>query len=152
MLKRQQRAAGAATTGMIRQLPERDVRLGMLGAADSGRRSLMARFVFGSFSPSLDTSFETAYRKPLGKRGHLELTRSENACAAAYHEQLIRSCDGFLMVYAIDSRESFRGLARWKRRVERVTVGSRVPLMLVGYVHVLRCAVMCLSLLLADVL
>jgi hypothetical protein len=86
----------------------------------------MTRYIFDSFATSKGGAvlFEDKFRKPLGKRGFLELCSGSGAMPKRMRDDLMKKCDGFLLLYSIDDRRSFERLGQWKRRVERVTASS----------------------------
>ncbi|XP_075345754.1 ras-like protein 2, partial [Mycteria americana] len=115
--------------------PER-LRLVVLGGGGVGKSALSVRFVQSYFVPDYDPTIEDSYAKLCtvdGVPARLDiLDTAGQEEFGAMREQHLRAGDGFLLVFAIDDRESFGVLPRLHGQILRVKDRDDVPAVMVG--------------------
>nr|CAH0100099.1 unnamed protein product [Daphnia galeata] len=96
-------------------------RLVVLGSARSGKSSLVARFLNNKFSDSYTPTIENFYRKVYRIRGEVYqldiLDTSGNHPFPAMQRLSFITGDLFLLVFSVDSRESFEEVARLRSQI-----------------------------------
>ncbi|XP_057375856.1 GTP-binding protein Rhes-like [Daphnia carinata] len=108
-------------------------RLVVLGSARSGKSSLVARFLSNKFSDSYTPTIENFYRKVYRIRGEVYqldiLDTSGNHPFPAMQRLSFITGDLFLLVYSVDSRESFEEVARLRSQIieTKSHIGGRRP-------------------------
>ncbi|KAN0008713.1 hypothetical protein ACTFIU_009442 [Dictyostelium citrinum] len=112
------------------------VRLCIMGDGGVGKTAVTTQFISNHFVYYYDPTIEDSYRKQicisdksyildiLDTAGQDELT--------AMRDQWIRSCEGFVLVYAITSRSSFDQVLYFREQILRVLDRDDVPIMMIG--------------------
>ncbi|XP_054664373.1 ras-related protein R-Ras [Grus americana] len=115
--------------------PER-FRLVVLGGGGVGKSALSVRFVQSYFVPDYDPTIEDSYTKLCtvdGVPARLDiLDTAGQEEFGAMREQYLRAGDGFLLVFAINDRDSFGVLPRLHGQILRVKDRDDVPTVMVG--------------------
>ena len=116
---------------------DRPYRIAVLGGSTGGKTSLILRFITNStsFLHYLDPASDDAYRKGCSIDGEsvvLEVIDSQNVEYSAFTDQIIRSSDGFLIVYSVTSRAVFEELKEFHDKVLLVKDEPSVPMVIVG--------------------
>ncbi|KAN0014552.1 hypothetical protein ACTFIU_000870 [Dictyostelium citrinum] len=117
--------------------PKKNYKLITLGSSGVGKTSISFRFVSNIFVTEYDPTVEDAYKKDYvfdGKELKLELidTAGQEEYSSGLHDKAIRSCDGFILVFSITSRESFHKIKDLREKILWVKDKDRVPLVIVG--------------------
>ncbi|KAI8371738.1 small GTPase superfamily [Radiomyces spectabilis] len=109
-------------------------KLVVLGDGGVGKTALTIQLCLNHFT--YDPTIEDSYRKQVVIDDHpcvLEvLDTAGQEEYAALRDQWIRDGEGFLLVYAINSRSTFERIERFREQIFRVKDSTDVPLMLVG--------------------
>jgi len=88
-----------------------EYKITVLGSGGVGKSALTIRLITGTYEANYDPTIEDSYRKQVqidGKPALLDiLDTAGQEEYAALQDQWIREGDGFLIVYAINSEESF---------------------------------------------
>ncbi|KAN0040448.1 hypothetical protein ACTA71_008785 [Dictyostelium dimigraforme] len=117
--------------------PKKNYKLITLGSSGVGKTSISFRFVSNIFVTEYDPTVEDAYKKDYvydGKELKLELidTAGQEEYSSGLHDKAIRSCDGFILVFSITSRESFQKIKDLREKILWVKDKDRVPMVIVG--------------------
>ncbi|KAK5581471.1 hypothetical protein RB653_001504 [Dictyostelium firmibasis] len=117
--------------------PKKNYKLITLGSSGVGKTSISFRFVSNIFITEYDPTVEDAYKKDYvfdGKELKLELidTAGQEEYSSGLHDKAIRSCDGFILVFSITSRESFQKIKDLREKILWVKDKDRVPMVIVG--------------------
>jgi small GTP-binding protein len=98
-----------------------DLKIAVLGKSLVGKSALTYRFINDKFPEEHDTTIEDQYSLPIEIEGiQCKLEILDTAGQDDYQSMLdtwINSVDGFILVYAIDDKESFESM---KMRYERI--------------------------------
>ncbi|KAL0212804.1 hypothetical protein RCL1_006430 [Eukaryota sp. TZLM3-RCL] len=113
-----------------------DVQIVVVGGGGVGKSALSNRFVFGKFLERYDPTIEDTYRKPIdidGSALRLEITDTAGQDEFdSIREQYLLSGHGFLLVYSIDSQESFDKVISLRDQILKLQKRQDVPMVLVG--------------------
>lgn len=113
-----------------------EYKLVVVGGGGVGKSALTIQLIQNHFVDEYDPTIEDSYRK--------QVIIDEETCLldildtagqeeySAMRDQYMRTGEGFLMVYAINSRSSFDEISSFREQILRVKDADRVPLMLVG--------------------
>ena len=108
----------------------------MLGAGGIGKSAFTIQFVKGNFVDLYDPTIEDSYQKNVtidNKLVDLEiLDTAGQEEFAMMREQFMVKADGFLMMYAINTRASFDDLQRFRDQALHVQDTSKFPMILVA--------------------
>merc|ERR1719145_541323 len=106
----------------------------VLGGGGVGKSALTIRLVTDNFLDEYDPTIEDSYRKQVsidGKPALLDiLDTAGQEEYAALQDQWIREGDGFLIVYAINSAESFDEAEVMHDKISRIRDSEDFPLVL----------------------
>ncbi|KAL0215969.1 hypothetical protein P9112_008153 [Eukaryota sp. TZLM1-RC] len=113
-----------------------DYQVVVVGSGGVGKSALSARFVLGKFLERYDPTIEDSYRKAVDVDGSaLRLEIMDTAGQDEYdsiREQYLQGGNGFLLVYAIDSQESFDKAVSLRDQILSLQNRQDVPIVLVG--------------------
>ncbi|KAL0248630.1 hypothetical protein GEMRC1_003864 [Eukaryota sp. GEM-RC1] len=113
-----------------------DYQVVVVGGGGVGKSALSARFALGKFLERYDPTIEDSYRKAVDIDGTaLRLEIMDTAGQDEYdsiREQYLVEGHGFLLVYSIDSQESFDKAVSLRDQILRLQKRQDVPLVLVG--------------------
>jgi len=117
------------------------LKLAIVGSGAVGKSSLCIQYVMGHFATQYDPTIEDSYRKQVRVDDHpflldiLDTAGQEEL--RTIQDQYFRDCDGFILVYSVTSKESFKGLTAQrssllKCRDTGAAGESFIPMVLVG--------------------
>uniref|UniRef100_A0A7E4VV04 Centaurin-gamma-1A n=1 Tax=Panagrellus redivivus TaxID=6233 RepID=A0A7E4VV04_PANRE len=108
-----------------------EIRLGVVGHINSGKTSLVHYYLTGAFSPEASPE-GGRFKKAVifNDRSHLMLIREEGRTPPT--AEFSRWLDGVLVVFALDSRESFNLALDYYEMIQQFRPLNRVPVILVG--------------------
>eukprot|EP01126_Amoeba_proteus_P056064 TRINITY_DN7001_c0_g2_i4.p1 TRINITY_DN7001_c0_g2~~TRINITY_DN7001_c0_g2_i4.p1 ORF type:complete len:190 (-),score=38.08 TRINITY_DN7001_c0_g2_i4:138-707(-) len=107
----------------------------VLGCSGVGKSALTIQFIQGVFVENYDTTIEDSYRKR-AKLGEEDCLLSILDTAEYEHQssrdQNIRFGEGFVILYAIDSRPSFEEISVIHQLIHTVKSVEKVPIVVAG--------------------
>ena len=112
------------------------LKIAVLGQSMVGKSALTFRFINNKFPTEHDTTIEDAYSIPAkidGTQCILEIL--DTAGQDDYQTMIdtwINSADGFILVYSIDSKESFESTKIRYERILKLKTGVKVSIILAG--------------------
>jgi len=113
-----------------------DIKLVVLGIGAVGKSSITLRFTQGQFEEEYNPTIQETFFKTVpvdDKPATLEIL--DTAGYEEYEvmqEMYIKQGQGFILVYAIDKKESFEEIKKIKKRVDRMNDYKQVSAILVG--------------------
>ncbi|KAI8909649.1 ras protein [Gorgonomyces haynaldii] len=114
----------------------REYRLVVVGGGGVGKSALTIQFIQGQFVDEYDPTIEDSYRKQCIIDNETALLDILDTAGqeeyAAMREQYMRTGEGFILVYAINSRPSFEEMQMFVKEIKRVKDRDLVPMVLVG--------------------
>eukprot|EP00483_Globobulimina_turgida_P000309 UN00309 len=101
-----------------------EYKITVLGSGGVGKSALTIRLITGTYEANYDPTIEDSYRKQVQIDGQPALLDILDTAGqeeyAALQDQWIREGDGFLIVYAINSRESFEEAEMIRQKIIRI--------------------------------
>merc|ERR1712137_165634 len=132
-------ALRASTAHMPRTQPRTDAyQVVVLGAPNVGKSSFIERFIREYFQKQAQkpnvTYKERSTIHVQTKEGDqtLELWDSYGEDYVGLRDMCIKYCDGFIIMYSIDSEESFQQITKYKKLLGRIKERENFPTLLVG--------------------
>jgi len=122
-------------------MAQTEYKITVLGSGGVGKSALTIRLITGTYEANYDPTIEDSYRKQVqidGKPALLDiLDTAGQEEYAALQDQWIREGDGFLIVYAINSEDSFDEAEMIRAKIIRILDPSDpdepdIPIVLVG--------------------
>mmetsp|Transcript_8638 Transcript_8638/g.13338 ORF Transcript_8638/g.13338 Transcript_8638/m.13338 type:complete len:196 (+) Transcript_8638:59-646(+) len=121
-------------------MAQTEYKITVLGAGGVGKSALTIRLITGTYESNYDPTIEDSYRKQVqidNKPALLDiLDTAGQEEYAALQDQWIREGDGFLIVYAINARESFDEAEVIRSKIIRILDSDQdnpdVPIVLAG--------------------
>ncbi|KAJ9048359.1 Ras GTPase [Entomophthora muscae] len=114
----------------------RDFKIVLFGLGGVGKSAITIQLMRKEFVEEYDPTIEDSYRKELMVDGEeAELNILDTAGQEEYssmRDQYIRNGHGFMVVYSIDNRESFREANALLKKISQVKDKPYIPLVLVG--------------------
>lgn len=114
----------------------REYKLVVVGGGGVGKSALTVQLIQSHFLDEYDPTIEDSYRKQTtidNEQVMLDiLDTAGQEEFNAMREQYMRSGEGFLLVYAINSRSSLEELLSFNEQIHRVKDSDEVPIMVVG--------------------
>uniref|UniRef100_A0AC34QHV4 Uncharacterized protein n=1 Tax=Panagrolaimus sp. JU765 TaxID=591449 RepID=A0AC34QHV4_9BILA len=108
-----------------------DIRLGVVGSLDSGKTPLVHYYLTEEYVPEPSAEGGRFKKEVLvNSRSHLLLIREEGSSSPNF--EFTHWIDGVLIVFALDSRESFDIALQYYQQMEQNRNLSRIPVILVG--------------------
>ncbi|KAJ3445141.1 ras-like protein rasd [Anaeramoeba flamelloides] len=113
-----------------------EYKLVVVGGGGVGKSALTIQFVQSHFVDEYDPTIEDSYRR--------QVVIDEETCLldildtagqeeySAMRDSYIRTGEGFLLVYAINSRNSFDEISSFREQITRVKDADYVPMIIVG--------------------
>lgn len=114
----------------------KEYKLVVVGGGGVGKSALTIRLIQGHFLNEYDPTIEDSYRKQYNIDGEQALLDILDTAGqeeySAMREQYMRTGEGFLLVYSIDSKPSMDELTSFYEQILRVKESDNVPIVLVG--------------------
>ncbi|PRP84664.1 ras-1 [Planoprotostelium fungivorum] len=114
----------------------REIKVVMLGNGGVGKSAITYRFVHSKFNDTYNPTIEDSYRKDLKLDGQsITLDILDTAGQEEYielREVYMRGGEGFIIVYSITDKKSFKEVPEFRERTMRVKDKEYVPMILVG--------------------
>mmetsp|Transcript_62368 Transcript_62368/g.76384 ORF Transcript_62368/g.76384 Transcript_62368/m.76384 type:complete len:199 (+) Transcript_62368:93-689(+) len=115
-----------------------EYKITILGSGGVGKSALTIRLITGGFDTNYDPTIEDSYRKQVKVDGEAALMDILDTAGQdeykALQDEWIREGDGYLIVYAIDSKESFEEATMIREKIIRIleTDNDKIPIVLVA--------------------
>ncbi|CAH6723546.1 ras-like protein 1 [[Candida] jaroonii] len=113
-----------------------EYKLVVVGGGGVGKSALTIQLIQSHFVDEYDPTIEDSYRKPCTIDNEQVLLDILDTAGqeeySAMREQYMRTGEGFLLVYSIDSRSSLDELASFYEQIQRVKESDNVPILIVG--------------------
>ncbi|EDK37424.2 hypothetical protein PGUG_01522 [Meyerozyma guilliermondii ATCC 6260] len=114
----------------------KEYKLVVVGGGGVGKSALTIQLVQSHFVDEYDPTIEDSYRKPCTIDGEQVLLDVLDTAGqeeySAMREQYMRTGEGFLLVYSINSRDSLEELQQFYEQIQRVKDSDTVPVLVVG--------------------
>lgn len=114
----------------------KEYKLVVVGGGGVGKSALTIQLIQSHFVDEYDPTIEDSYRKPCvvdGEQVMLDiLDTAGQEEYSAMREQYMRTGEGFLLVYAINSRDTLEELLAFYEQIQRVKDADKVPVFVVG--------------------
>lgn len=114
----------------------KEYKLVVVGGGGVGKSALTIRLIQGHFLNEYDPTIEDSYRKQYNIDDEQALLDILDTAGqeeySAMREQYMRTGEGFLLVYSIDSKPSMDELTSFYEQILRVKESENVPIVLVG--------------------
>ncbi|CAH3020588.1 unnamed protein product [Porites evermanni] len=108
----------------------------LLGEGGVGKSAVTMQFVSHCFLDYHDPTIEDAYQRQAvidGESGLLDILDTAGQQEfTSMREQYMRSGEGFIIMYSITDRQSFREASQAKKQIERVRRCDDIPMVLVA--------------------
>ncbi|KAL6055854.1 Ras GTPase [Balamuthia mandrillaris] len=113
-----------------------EYKLVVVGGGGVGKSALTIQLIQNHFIDEYDPTIEDSYRKQVNVDGEVCLLDILDTAGqeeySAMRDQYMRTGQGFLCVYAINSRTSFEEIISFREQILRVKDEDNVPMVLVG--------------------
>ncbi|XP_029034280.1 ras-like protein 1 [Osmia lignaria lignaria] len=115
-----------------------EYKLVVVGAGGVGKSALTIQLIQNHFVDEYDPTIEDSYRKQVVIDGETCLLDILDTAGqeeySAMRDQYMRTGEGFLLVFAVNSAKSFEDIATYREQIKRVKDAeeSMVPMVLVG--------------------
>lgn len=114
----------------------KEYKLVVVGGGGVGKSALTIQLIQSHFVDEYDPTIEDSYRKQCTIDKELVLLDILDTAGqeeySAMREQYMRTGEGFLLVYSINSRNSFDELQSFYEQIQRVKDSDNVPVFVVG--------------------
>ncbi|KAK9449519.1 to 3 [Limtongia smithiae] len=114
----------------------REYNIVVLGAGGVGKSALTVQFAQGVFLNSYDPTIEDSYRREVsvdGRQCEVEILDTAGVEQfTAMRELYIKNGQGFLIVFSVTDRDSFKELEKLHDQVVRIKDSANVPFVLAG--------------------
>jgi len=114
----------------------REYKLVVVGGGGVGKSCLTIQLIQGHFLDEYDPTIEDSYRKQCTIDNEVALLDILDTAGqeeySAMREQYMRTGEGFLLVFAINSRESFDEIRIYQQQILRVKDRDSFPMIIVG--------------------
>uniref|UniRef100_A0AC34F3E1 Centaurin-gamma-1A n=1 Tax=Panagrolaimus sp. ES5 TaxID=591445 RepID=A0AC34F3E1_9BILA len=108
-----------------------DIRLGVIGSHDSGKTSLVHKYLTSNYNPEPNAEGGRFKREVLvNNRSNLLLIREEGNSAPS--AQFTHWLDGVLIVFSLHSRDSFRKALLYYQKMNNYRPLKSIPVILIG--------------------
>jgi len=138
LLKRSKSNAKNITTKWVvpSSVTEKDFQVVLVGGGGVGKSAISIQYISNQFIDDYDPTIEDSYRK--------QAVVEEISCMidildtagqeeyASLRDQWMRDREGFIIVFAVDSRKSFEEVAKWRQNILRVKDSKEGPIVLVA--------------------
>lgn len=113
-----------------------EYKLVVVGAGGVGKSALTIQLIQNHFVDEYDPTIEDSYRKQVVIDGETCLLDILDTAGqeeySAMRDQYMRTGEGFLLVFAVNSPKSFEDISTYKEQILRVKDAEVVPMVLVG--------------------
>lgn len=108
----------------------------VVGAGGVGKSALTIQLIQNHFVDEYDPTIEDSYRKQVVIDGETCLLDILDTAGqeeySAMRDQYMRTGEGFLLVFAVNSAKSFEDIGTYREQIKRVKDAEEVPMVLVG--------------------
>lgn len=117
---------------------QKTIKIGMVGCGVDGKTALTVRFIQNTFIDERKSTCEDAFKKVLKVYNEyvtvsvLDMPLFDTSELATMHQSLFKSCEGLVIVYAINERSSFEQLTSLQDLWVHTVQNMRKPILLVG--------------------
>lgn len=113
-----------------------EYKLVVVGAGGVGKSALTIQLIQNHFVDEYDPTIEDSYRKQVVIDGETCLLDILDTAGqeeySAMRDQYMRTGEGFLLVFAVNSIKSFEDIGTYREQIKRVKDAEEVPMVLVG--------------------
>lgn len=113
-----------------------EYKLVVVGAGGVGKSALTIQLIQNHFVDEYDPTIEDSYRKQVVIDGETCLLDILDTAGqeeySAMRDQYMRTGEGFLLVFAVNSAKSFEDIGTYREQIQRVKDAEEVPMVLVG--------------------
>lgn len=113
-----------------------EYKLVVVGAGGVGKSALTIQLIQNHFVDEYDPTIEDSYRKQVVIDGETCLLDILDTAGqeeySAMRDQYMRTGEGFLLVFAVNSAKSFEDIGGYREQIKRVKDAEEVPMVLVG--------------------
>lgn len=113
-----------------------EYKLVVVGAGGVGKSALTIQLIQNHFVDEYDPTIEDSYRKQVVIDGETCLLDILDTAGqeeySAMRDQYMRTGEGFLLVFAVNSAKSFEDIGTYREQIKRVKDAEEVPMVLVG--------------------
>lgn len=113
-----------------------EFKLVVVGAGGVGKSALTIQLIQNHFVDEYDPTIEDSYRKQVVIDGETCLLDILDTAGqeeySAMRDQYMRTGEGFLLVFAVNSMKSFEDIATYREQIKRVKDAEEVPMVMVG--------------------
>lgn len=113
-----------------------EYKLVVVGAGGVGKSALTIQLIQNHFVDEYDPTIEDSYRKQVVIDGDTCLLDILDTAGqeeySAMRDQYMRTGEGFLLVFAVNSAKSFEDIGTYREQIKRVKDAEEVPMVLVG--------------------
>ena len=113
-----------------------EYKLVVVGAGGVGKSALTIQLIQNHFVDEYDPTIEDSYRKQVVIDGETCLLDILDTAGqeeySAMRDQYMRTGEGFLLVFAVNSRKSFEDIGTYREQIKRVKDAEEVPMVLIG--------------------
>ncbi|XP_014467649.1 PREDICTED: ras-like protein 1 [Dinoponera quadriceps] len=113
-----------------------EYKLVVVGAGGVGKSALTIQLIQNHFVDEYDPTIEDSYRKQVVIDGETCLLDILDTAGqeeySAMRDQYMRTGEGFLLVFAVNSAKSFEDISTYREQIKRVKDAEEVPMVLVG--------------------
>lgn len=110
--------------------------LTVMGSGGVGKSALTVQYVQGVFVKIYDPTIEDSFRKVVevdGKQFLVEITDTAGTEQfTAMRDLYMKDGEGFVLVYSVDSKESFEKIKEIREQIIKIKDTSFVPMVIVG--------------------
>ena len=113
-----------------------EYKLVVVGAGGVGKSALTIQLIQNHFVDEYDPTIEDSYRKQVVIDGETCLLDILDTAGqeeySAMRDQYMRTGEGFLLVFAVNSAKSFEDIGGYREQIKRVKDAEEIPMVLVG--------------------
>lgn len=113
-----------------------EFKLVVVGAGGVGKSALTIQLIQNHFVDEYDPTIEDSYRKQVVIDGETCLLDILDTAGqeeySAMRDQYMRTGEGFLLVFAVNSVKSFEDISSYREQIKRVKDAEEVPMVMVG--------------------
>ncbi|KAJ3449757.1 ras gtpase-related [Anaeramoeba flamelloides] len=108
----------------------------VLGAGGTGKSALTVQLCYNHFVEEYDPTIEDSHRKQVEIDGEIAILKILDTAGqedySAMRPTYIRTGEGFLLIYSIDSRSSFEHIQKLRDEILQVKDSESEPIIIVG--------------------
>ncbi|CAH0384479.1 unnamed protein product [Bemisia tabaci] len=113
-----------------------EYKLVVVGAGGVGKSALTIQLIQNHFVDEYDPTIEDSYRKQVLIDGETCLLDILDTAGqeeySAMRDQYMRTGEGFLLVFAVNSLKSYEDISLYREQIKRVKDAEEIPMVLVG--------------------